>query len=103
MNQALIQQKIYEIRGHRVMLDYDLALLYAVPTKALKQAVKRNIQRFPQDFMFELTLEEFSGLRSQIVTSNTRGGTRYMPFAFTEQAVAMLSSVLNSDKAIEMN
>ena len=84
------------------MLDFDLALLYNVETKSLKQSVRRNISRFPEDFMFELTEIEFNSLRSQIVTSN-RGGLRYMPFAFTEQGIAMLSSVLNSEKAIEVN
>ena len=85
------------------MLDFDLAALYGVETKVLKQGVKRNIRRFPIDFMFELTQEEFNSLRSQFVTSNKRGGTRYMPFAFTEQGVAMLSSILNSETAIEVN
>ena len=103
---TLIQNKIYEIRGQRVMLDFDLAPLYQVQTKVLKQAVRRNIERFPADFMFEITIDEYNSLkdslRSQIVTSN-KGGTRYMPFAFTELGVAMLSSVLNSDTAIEMN
>lgn len=99
----LIRSKIYEIRGQKVMLDRDLAEMYGVETKALKQAVKRNIGRFPFDFMFELTKEEFALLRSQIVTSNGRGGTRYMPYAFTEQGVAMLSSVLNSETAIQIN
>lgn len=98
-----IQSKIYELRGQKVMLDRDLAELYGVETKALKQAVKRNIGRFPSDFMFELIKEEFESLRSQIVTSNRRGGTRYMPYAFTEQGVAMLSSVLNSETAIQVN
>ena len=98
----LIQHKIYDVRGEMVMLDFDLAFLYEVGTKSLNQAVKRNIERFPEDFMFELTIEEFENLRSQIVTSSY-GGTRYMPFAFTEQGVAMLSSVLNSKKAIEVN
>ena len=99
----IIQSKIYEIRGQKVMLDFDLAEMYGTETKVLKQSVRRNIRRFPADFMFELTKEEFNSLRSQIVTSNGRGGTRYMPFAFTEQGVAMLSSVLNSDAAIEIN
>jgi len=99
----LIQSKIYEIRGQRVMLDFDLAQMYGTETKVLKQAVKRNIKRFPTDFMFELNKEEFEFLRSQFVTSNQRGGTRYMPFAFTEQGVAMLSSILNSEVAIEIN
>ena len=102
-NLQLIQSKIYEIRGQKVMLDRDLAELYGIETKVLKQAVKRNLKRFPSDFMFELTQDEFECLRSQFVTSNARGGTRYMPFAFTEQGVAMLSSVLNSEVAIEIN
>lgn len=102
-NLQLIQSKIYDIRGQKVMLDFDLAKLYGIETKVLKQAIKRNQKRFPSDFIFELTKEEFNSLRSQIVTSNKRGGTRYMPFAFTEQGVAMLSSVLNSDVAIEIN
>jgi hypothetical protein len=85
------------------MLDFDLAEMYGIETKRLKEAVRRNIRRFPSDFMFELTKEEHASLRSQFATSNTRGGTRYMPFAFTEQGVAMLSSVLNSDAAIEIN
>lgn len=99
----IIRSKIYEIRGQKIMLDYDLAELYGVETKALKQAVRRNVGRFPADFMFVLTKEEFDLLRSQIVTSKGRGGTRYMPFAFTEQGVAMLSSVLNSETAIQIN
>ena len=99
----IIQQKIFVIRGEQVMLDFDLAEMYGMETKALKQAVKRNMNRFPSDFMFQLTKEEFESLRSQFVTSNKRGGTRYMPFAFTEQGVAMLSGILNSDIAIEMN
>lgn len=85
------------------MLDFDLAEMYGIETKVLKQTVKRNPKRFPSDFMFELTKEEFEFLRSQIVTSKGRGGTRYMPFAFTEQGVAMLSSVVNSEVAIEIN
>ncbi len=97
-----ITSKIYLIRGQKVMLDRDLAELYGVETKALKQAVKRNIVRFPEDFMFELTKNEFGHLRSQIVTSNW-GGTRYSPMAFTEQGVAMLSSVLRSERAIHVN
>ena len=103
MELQTIQKKIYEIRGKQVMLDFDLAALYGVETKVLKQGVKRNIRRFPIDFMFELTQEEFNSLRSQFVTSNKRGGTRYMPFAFTEQGVAMLSSILNGETAIEVN
>ena len=117
MDLKIIQSKIYEIRGFRVMLDSDLASLYQVETKALKQAVKRNIDRFPEDFMFELTKEESeflrlqivtlekktginSNLRSQIVTSSW-GGSRYQNFVFTEQGVAMLSSVLRSDELEE--
>ena len=97
-----IESLIYVVRDEQVMLDSDLARLYGVETKALNQAVKRNIRRFPPDFMFQLTKEE--GLRSQFVTSNGgRGGTRYMPFAFTENGVAMLSSVLHSERAIEVN
>ncbi|MGN6530308.1 MAG: ORF6N domain-containing protein [Ginsengibacter sp.] len=84
------------------MLDVDLAEMYEVETKRLKEAVKRNVNRFPKDFMFTLTQKEFQSLRSQMATSN-RGGTRYLPTAFTEQGVAMLSSVLNSEKAIEVN
>ena len=99
---TVIQNKIYEIRGQKVMLDFDLAEMYGVETKRLKEAVKRNASRFPVDFMFILTQKEFQGLRSQIATSK-KGGTRYLPFAFTEQGVAMLSSVLNSEKAIEVN
>ena len=99
-----IENKIHEFRGIKVMLDFDLAELYEVETKRLKEAVRRNINRFPSDFMLELTQEEYDFLRSQIATSKAgRGGTRYMPFAFTEQGVAMLSSVLNSEKAIEVN
>lgn len=117
-----IQNRIYEIRGERVMLDFDLAALYEVETKALNQAVKRNIKRFPVDFMFRLTREEWNDMRSQIVTaysetldsksimrsqivtaSQNKRNTGITPYAFTEQGVAMLSGVLNSDKAINMN
>ena len=102
-----IQSKIYEIRGQRVMLDFDLAELYQVETRTLKQAVRRNIERFPSDFMFEITESEYNYLKnsmtSQIVISNERGGRRYMPFAFTKQGVAMLSSVLRSETAIQVN
>ena len=98
----IIKTKIFEIRGQRVMLDVDLAEMYEVETKRLKESVKRNITRFPPDFMFTLTQKEFQGLRSQFATSN-RGGTRYLPSAFTEQGVAMLSSILNSEKAIDVN
>ena len=103
MNQLqLIQSKIYEIRGQKVMLDFDLAEMYGTETKYLKRSVKNNIKRFPSDFMFELTKEEFDSLRCSFSTSK-RGGTRYMPYAFTEHGVAQLSSVLNSDLAIEIN
>lgn len=102
MKLEIIEQQIIELRGQKVMLDFHLAELYEIETKVLKQAVKRNIHRFPSDFMFELSREEFETLRSQFVTSK-RGGIRYMPFAFTEQGVAMLSSVLNSEKAIAIN
>lgn len=102
MELDVIQNKVFEIRGQRVMLDLHLAELYEVETKVLKQAVRRNINRFPDDFMFEITEKEFEFLRSQIVTSAWKT-TRYAPFAFTEQGVAMLSSVLRSDKAISVN
>ncbi|MDD5057700.1 MAG: ORF6N domain-containing protein [Sideroxydans sp.] len=111
---AQIESKMFMIRGQKVMLDEDLAALYEVETKALNRAVKRNLERFPADFMFQLSAEEFatlrfqngtSNLRSQIVTSNEkragRGGRRYAPYAFTEQGVAMLSSVLRSERAIQ--
>ena len=94
--------KIYLIRNTKVMLDRDLAELYGVETRALKQAVRRNIKRFPPDFMFELSYQELRDLRSQIVMSSW-GGTRRPPMAFTEQGVAMLSSVLKSDRAIQVN
>ncbi|CVI68191.1 ORF6N domain-containing protein [Alistipes sp. CHKCI003] len=97
-----IQSKIYEIRGQRVMLDRELAELYQVTTSALNQAVKRNAKRFPPDFMFQLTHQEFANLKSQIVISSW-GGIRKMPYAFTEQGVAMLSGLLNSDVAINAN
>lgn len=98
----VVINKIYLIRGQKVMLDRDLAALYGVETKVFNQAVKRNIERFPADFMFQLHADEFGDLRSQIVTSSW-GGSRYMPFVFTEQGVAMLSGIINSPKAIEMN
>lgn len=117
-----IQNSIYELRGERIMLDFDLAALYEVETKVFNQAVKRNIQRFPKDFMFQLTKEEWQHMRSQIVTSYEEGigiykdgnahsvintlkkrRSDFIPYAFTEQGVAMLSGVLNSDKAIQMN
>jgi phage regulator Rha-like protein len=97
-----IQDIIYEIRGFQVMLDADLARIYQVETKVLNQAVKRNIDRFPPEFMFQLTKEEFVNLRSQFVTSS-QGGRRYLPFAFTEHGVIMLSSVLNSKIATQIN
>ncbi|MDR0676070.1 MAG: ORF6N domain-containing protein, partial [Elusimicrobiota bacterium] len=104
INEGNIKSKIYTIRGLQVMLDFDLSELYEVETKRLKEAVRRNIYKFPIDFMFELTKEELNILRSQIATSNSnRGGTRYTPFAFTESGVAMLSSILSSKKAIEVN
>ena len=113
-----IQNRIYEIRGERVMLDKDLAALYEIELRILNQAVKRNIMRFPKDFMFQLTMEEFEELRFQIETSKGKDSSRsqivilktgrgsnvkYLPYAFTEQGVAMLSGILNSDKAIAMN
>src|SRR6266550_4997251 len=117
-----IARSIYVLRGHKVMLDFDLAALYGVTTKVLNQAVKRNRARFPDDFMFRLAAGEIAYLRSQFVTSNRqtienkditsnwsqivtgsyqRGGARYRPYAFTEQGVAMLSSVLNSERAVK--
>ena len=99
-----IIDKIYLIRSQKVMLDRDLAKLYGLETKVLKQQVKRNIDRFPEDFMFELTKDEFANWRSQFVTSNSeRMGLRYLPMVFTEHGVLMLSSVLNSKKAISVN
>jgi len=98
-----IEKAILLIRGQKIMLDADLAELYGVETKVLVQAVKRNLERFPEDFMFQLSQEEFTILRSQIVTSSGRGGRRYRPYAFTEQGVAMLSSVLRSRRAIQVN
>lgn len=99
-----IERRIYLIRGYKVMIDEDLADLYGVPTKALNQQVQRNFTRFPEDFMFRLTKNEAEALRSQIVTSKAgRGGRRSLPYAFTEPGVAMLSSVLRSERAIEVN
>ena len=100
--EEIITNKIYLIRNQKVMLDRDLAELYQVQTKRLKESVKRNIERFPEDFMFELTKEEFQNLRSQFATSSW-GGSRYLPMVFTEQGVAMLSSVLKSERAIAVN
>jgi hypothetical protein len=102
MELQIIQSKIYEIRGMRVLLDFDLAEMYQVETKNLKRAVRRNIERFPEDFMFELTDSENEDLRCNFGTSSW-GGSRYPPFAFTEQGVAQLSSVLNSPLAIQVN
>ena len=99
----IIQTKIYEIKGQRIMLDFDLAELYGIETKYLKRAVRVNMKRFPADFIFELSKPEWETLRCKISTSNKRGGTRYMPFAFTEQGVAMLSGILNSERAIDVN
>jgi hypothetical protein len=100
----IIMEKIYLIRDQKVMLDRDLAELYGVETKRLKEAVKRNLFRFPEDFMFELTKDEFENWRSQFATSNSdRMGLRYSPMAFTEHGVLMLSSVLNSKKAVDVN
>src|SRR5262245_62469094 len=98
-----IERAIHVIRGQNVMLDADLATLYGVQTRVLLQAVRRHLDRFPDDFMFQLTTDEYQALRSQIVTSNGRGGRRYRPYAFTEQGVAMLSSILNSPRAIHVN
>jgi phage regulator Rha-like protein len=106
MELQVIQNKIYEIRGQRVMLDFDLAVLYDTDTKRLKEAVRRNIARFPVDFMFELTNEEYDSLRSQIASlKNLKRGehSKYLPFVFTEQGVAMLASVLKSETAIQVN
>ncbi len=100
-----IEQRILLIRGHRVMLDEDLAELYGVTTKRLNEQVKRNLGRFPDEFMFQLTFQELTGLRSQIATSKQpgRGGRRHLPYVFTGHGVAMLSSVLNSERAIQVN
>ena len=115
MDLQVIQNKIHEVRGHKIMLDFDLAILYEVETKALNLAVKRNSQRFPGDFMFQLTREEWNSLSLQIETSASlrlqnetlnkgRGRhTKYLPYAFTEQGLAMLSGILNSEKAINVN
>jgi hypothetical protein len=98
-----IERRIRELRGCKVLLDYDLATLYEVQVKVLNQAVKRNAARFPEDFMFQLTAAELGNLKSQIVTSSWGGGLRRPPFAFTEQGVAMLSSVLRSRRAVAVN
>ena len=99
-----IERSIFLIRGHKVLLDVHLAALYGVTTKRLNEQVRRNRSRFPEDFMFQLTSEEAASLRSQFATSNKgRGGRRYAPYVFTEQGVAMLSTVLNSERAIQVN
>ena len=98
-----IKSLIYVVRGQQVMMDSDLAMLYQVETKAFNQAVSRNIERFPENFRFQLTKEEFDALRSQIATSNGRGGRRYRPYMFTEQGIAMLSGVLRSNVAIQVS
>jgi hypothetical protein len=104
MQVTTLQSKIYELRGQKVMLDYDLAGLYELEARVLNQAVKRNIKRFPNDFMFQLTEEEWKGMSSQIVmTYPTKRPKSAFPFAFTEQGVAMLSGILNSDVAINVN
>lgn len=104
LSEETISNTIYYIRNQKVMLDRDLATLYGIETRVLKQAVRRNISRFPEDFMFELSKEEFQNWRSQIVTSNSdKMGLRYAPMAFTEHGILMLSSVLNSEKAIQTN
>ena len=102
MEIEIVKNSILEIRGKKVILDFELAKLYGSETKRLKESVRRNSKRFPIDFMFELTHDEWTNLRSQNASSSW-GGQRYLPFAFTEQGVAMLSSVLNSDRAIEVN
>ncbi len=102
MEAITIQQKIFEIRGEKVMLDFDLAILFDVETKVLNQAVKRNIDRFPVDFMFQLSQREYDNLKSQIVTSSW-GGTRKLPFAFTEHGATMLTGILRSEKATIAN
>ena len=100
----IIERRIYLIRGHKVMLDQDLAEMYGVEVKRLNEQVRRNLKRFPSDFMFELGYEEFTNLKPQFATSSsTHGGRRKAPLVFTEQGVAMLSGILNSDRAIEVN
>lgn len=102
MEIQIIQSKIYTLRGLCVIFDFDLAVLYEVDNKRLKEAVRRNSSRFPEDFMFELSSDEFRILRTQFASSSW-GGSRYPPFAFTEHGVAMLSSVLNSERAVQVN
>lgn len=103
MRKLNVEKSIQTIRGQRVLLDEDLATLYGVPTKVFNQAVKRHESRFPEDFRFQLTSEEAANLRSQSVTSSGHGGRRYLPYVFTQEGVAMLSSVLDSPRAIAMN
>jgi len=105
MEIQVIRNKIHEIRGHKVILDYDFAELYMVENKRLKEAVRRNLSRFPEDFLFELTKDELISLRSRIATLKSGRGkfSKYLPFAFTEQGVAMLASVLHSETAIQVN
>lgn len=103
VSEKTIRNLIYVVRGQQIMMDSDLAALYQVETKVFNQAVKRNIMRFPDAFRFQLTDEEYKSLRSQFVTSNGRGGRRYLPYVFTEQGIAMLSAVLNSDIAIQVS
>ena len=104
MEDAIIQDRIYEIRGIKVMFDFDLAELYEVGTKVLNQAVKRNISRFPEDFMFRLNTQEWNNNWSQIVTSSRKHrGKSYLPYVFNEHGVTMMASVLRSDRAIQMN
>ena len=103
INPGNIAEKIYFIRGEKVILDFDLASLYMIPVRTLKQSVRRNIKRFPPDFMFELSSEENKFLRSQIVILEKGKYSKYLPFAFTEQGVAMLSGILNSERAINVN
>ena len=102
-NEVTIKNLIYVIRGQQVMLDSDLAELYQVETKVFNQAVKRNMERFPKEFCFQLTREEYNSLRSQIVTSKGKGGRRYLPYVFTEQGIAMLSAVLRSEVAVNVS
>ncbi len=99
----VIEQKILLIKGQKVMLDSDLAALYGVTTKRLNEQVRRNVKRFPADFMYQLSREEFESLKSHFATSSSWGGRRTRPFVFTEQGISMLSSILNSDRAIEVN
>ncbi len=103
ISEVTIKNLIYVVRGQQVMMDSDLAMLYQVETKVFNQAVKRNIERFPEKFRFQLTKEEYDSLRSQIVTSNGKGGRRYMPYVFTEQGIAMLSAVLRSGIAVQVS